>query len=65
LGCDAVISVSTFEMSHVDRTGAVDSDDDSCILGIIKKKAQGKDRDATDLVIWIDIKQLLGEMLSE
>ncbi|MBR1369520.1 chemotaxis protein CheW [Methanocalculus chunghsingensis] len=62
---DDVLSVSTFEMSHVDQTGAVDSDDDSCILGIIKKKAQGKDRDATDLVIWIDIKQLLGEMLSE
>ncbi|MCP1714437.1 purine-binding chemotaxis protein CheW [Methanocalculus alkaliphilus] len=61
---DDVLSVSTFEMSYVDRTGAVDSDDYSCTLGIIKKKSQAKDKEATDLVIWIDIKQLLGEMLS-
>ena len=60
---DDVLSVSTFETSQVDRTGAVDSDDDSCILGIIKKKSQAKDKEATDLVIWIDIKQLLGDML--
>ncbi|MCP1661404.1 MAG: purine-binding chemotaxis protein CheW [Methanocalculus sp. MSAO_Arc1] len=61
---DDVLSVSTFEMSQVDETGAADdTDEDSCILGIIKKKGQAKERDATDLIIWVDIKQLLGEML--
>lgn len=60
---DDVLSVSTFEMNQVDRTGAADTDDDSCILGIIKKKTRVKDKDLTDLIIWIDIRQLLGEML--
>ena len=60
---DDVLSVSTFEMNQVDRTGAADVDDDSSILGIIKKKTWVKDKDQTDLIIWIEIKQLLGEML--
>jgi len=60
---DDVLSVSTFEMNQVDRTGAADVDDDSSILGIIKKKTRVKDKDQTDLIIWIDIKQLLGDML--
>lgn len=60
---DDVLSVSTFEMNQVDRTGAADDDDDSSILGIIKKKTRVKDKDQTDLIIWIEIKQLLGEML--
>jgi hypothetical protein len=29
------------------------------IIGIIKKKIRIKDRDSTELIIWIDVKQLL------
>ncbi|MCP1661408.1 MULTISPECIES: chemotaxis protein CheW [Methanocalculus] len=62
---DDVLSVSTFEMNQVDKTGSADTDEDSSILGIIKKKIRVKDKDTTDLIIWIDIKSLLGEMLRE
>jgi purine-binding chemotaxis protein CheW len=62
---DDVLSISTFEINQVGRTGAADTDDDSCTLRIIMKKIQVKDRDLTDLIIRIDIRQLLEEIMKK
>jgi purine-binding chemotaxis protein CheW len=59
---DDVSSVSTFEMSHVDNTTASISNEDTAIIGIIKKKVRVKDKDVNELIIWIDIKKLLSDI---
>ena len=56
---DDVSSVSTFEMSNVDKTTASISNEDTSIIGIIKKKVRVKDKDINELIIWVDIKKLL------
>jgi len=56
---DDVTSVSTFEGGQVDYTSASVSKDDTAIVGIIKKKVKIKDREANELIIWIDVRQLL------
>jgi purine-binding chemotaxis protein CheW len=61
---DDVSSVSTFELEQVDQSSASFSKEDSAILGIIKKKVRVKDRDETDLVIWIDIRKMLADLES-
>jgi purine-binding chemotaxis protein CheW len=61
---DDVSSVSTFELEQVDQSSASFSKEDSAILGIIKKKVRVKDRDETDLVIWIDIRKILADLES-
>lgn len=62
---DDVSSVSTFEMSQVDNTTASLSNEDSAIIGIIKKKIRVKEKDVNELIIWIDIKKLLGDIDSK
>ena len=59
---DDVTSVSTFDMSDIDKTSAADSNDDTAILGIIKKKVKDKDHEKNELIIWIDIKYLLKDI---
>jgi len=59
---DDVTSVSTFEGNQVDRTSASISHEDTAIIGIIKRKARVKDKEVNELIIWIDIKKLLGDL---
>lgn len=58
---DDVLTVSTFNASQVDET-ATTGDESSHILGIIKKKIKDKDKESTELVIWLDVKTLLQDM---
>lgn len=61
---DDVTSVSTFDAAEVDRDQDTFIRDGSAatILGIIKKKVREKERDQNELIIWIDVKKLLGEI---
>jgi purine-binding chemotaxis protein CheW len=56
---DDVSSVSTFSSSQVEKTSAAVNSDDTNILGIIRKKTRVRDKETTDLIIWIDIRQIL------
>ena len=58
---DDVLTVSTYYASQVDET-ATSGEESSHILGVIKKKIKEKDRETTDLVIWLDISSLIKEM---
>jgi Chemotaxis signal transduction protein len=59
---DDVTSVSTFESTQVDRTSASISHEDTAIIGIIKRRIRVRDRESHELIIWIDIKKLLGDL---
>jgi len=57
---DDVSSVSTFSLAEVDKTAIAETGADTHIIGIIKKQTRIKERDITELIIWIDIRHLLG-----
>ena len=59
---DDVTSVSTFEGNQVDHTSASVSKEETSIIGIIKRKVKVKDKEINELIIWINIKQLLGDI---
>lgn len=59
---DDVTSVSTFDESLVDYTSASVSKEDTAIIGIIKKKVKIREKESNELIIWIDIKKLLGDI---
>ena len=59
---DDVTSVSTFAGNQVDYTSASVSKEETSIIGIIKRKIKVKDKEINELIIWIDIKQLLGDI---
>jgi purine-binding chemotaxis protein CheW len=59
---DDVSSVSTFGMDMVDTTSESVDQDDTAILGIIKKKVNVKDKEVSELIIWIDIKPLVKDI---
>ena len=59
---DDVSSVSTINMGQVDSTATTIRQQDSSIIGIIKKKVRVKDKDINELVIWIDIKPLIQDI---
>jgi len=59
---DDVTSVSTFDEEQVDYTSASVSNDDTAIIGIIKRKVKVQDKETNELIIWIDIKRLLGDI---
>jgi purine-binding chemotaxis protein CheW len=61
---DDVSSVSTFEADLVDYTSASVNREDTTIIGIIKRKVRVRDRETTELIIWIDIKALLRDIMS-
>jgi purine-binding chemotaxis protein CheW len=56
---DNVSSVTTFDRSAVDTSTSMVEQNNSAIIGIIKKKIRIKDRDAHELLILIDIKRLV------
>jgi purine-binding chemotaxis protein CheW len=59
---DDVLSVSTFDLTDIDKTSAGEGNNDTAILGIIKKKVKDKDHEKNELIIWIDIKYLLRDI---
>jgi len=59
---DDVTSVSTFEGDQVDYTSASVNKEATSIIGIIKRKARVNDKEINELIIWIDIRQLLGDI---
>jgi len=59
---DDVTSVSTFEANQVDYTSVSVSNEDTAILGIIKRKIKVKDKEKNELIIWIDIRRLLSDI---
>jgi purine-binding chemotaxis protein CheW len=59
---DDVLAVSTFEKGDVDAASTAGAGDDEAILGIIKKKTKDKDKEVSELVIWIDIRKTLSIM---
>lgn len=58
---DDVLSVSTFDRTDVDGTSAGIYNEDSAIMGIIRKKVRSHDREITDLIIWIGLGRILNE----
>jgi purine-binding chemotaxis protein CheW len=61
---DDVLSVSTFMRNQVDTSPASINRGESHVIGIIRKSTRIKDKDVTELVIWIDIREILGEVAS-
>ena len=59
---DDVLAVSTFEEGDVDAASTAGAGDDEAILGIIKKKIKDKENEVSELVIWIDVRQILSIM---
>jgi len=57
---DDVLTVSTFVRADVDSTVTSGVDED-LIIGIIRKKTRIRDSETTELIIWIDIRNLLRE----
>jgi purine-binding chemotaxis protein CheW len=55
---DDVLSVSTFEKSEVDTNLEGATWGESAILGTIRRKTKEQDKEKTDLIIWIDIREL-------
>lgn len=58
---DEVLTVSTYSSGQVDET-ATTGDEGTHILGIIKKKTREKEKESTQLVIWLDVKQLIKDI---
>lgn len=61
---DDVTSVSTFEADQVDYTSASMNREDTAVLGIIKRKVRIRDKETNELIIWIDIRVLLRDIMS-
>ncbi|MFA4861848.1 chemotaxis protein CheW [Methanoregula sp.] len=59
---DDVTSVSTFEANQVDYTSASISQEDTAIIGIIKRKVKVQEKEKNELIIWIDIKAILADI---
>jgi len=59
---DDVLAVSTFERGNIDSASASGTREDAAILGIIKKRIKEKEHERNELVIWIDIRHLLGDI---
>jgi purine-binding chemotaxis protein CheW len=60
---DDVRSVSTFGRDQVDDAATVNGGGNTHIIGIIKKKQNVRGREETELIIWIDIRQILKDIL--
>ena len=59
---DDVTSVSTFGQAQVDYTSSYLSQEDTAIIGIIKKKVKIQDTESSELIIWIDVRKLLADV---
>jgi len=59
---DDVLSVSMFEKSDVDTNIDGENWGEAAILGTIRRKSKEQDKEKTDLIIWIDIRELTRSM---
>ena len=59
---DDVLAVSTFEQGDVDAASTAGAGEDDAILGIIKKRSKDKENEISELIIWIDIRQIMKVM---
>ncbi len=55
---DDVLAVSTFEHTDIDINKDGGNWGDPAILGTIRRKTKEQEKEKTDLIIWIDIRQL-------
>ena len=55
---DDVLAVSMFEQKDIDTNKEGGNWGDAAILGTIRRKIKEQDKEKTDLIIWIDIRQL-------
>lgn len=55
---DDVLAVSMFEQRDIDTNKEGGNWGDPAILGTIRRKTREQDKEKTDLIIWIDIRQL-------
>ena len=55
---DDVLAVSMFEQKDIDTNKEGGNWGDAAILGTIRRKTKEQDKENTDLIIWIDIRQL-------
>ena len=56
---DDVLSVSTYDQSDVDRSSASIYNDDTAIMGIIRKKVRIREKEVSELIVWIGISRIL------
>lgn len=61
---DDVTSVSTFEGDQIDDTTSSMNREGTGILGILKRKVKIQEKETNELIIWINIRTLLGDILS-
>lgn len=59
---DDVTSVSTFETTQVDYASGAMNNEDTAILGIIKKKVKIANKETSELIIWLDIRKLIEDI---
>jgi len=59
---DDVLAVTTFDQRDVDRSSASLYNDDTAIVGIIRKKVRVHDKEISDLIVWIGIRQILRDI---
>jgi len=55
---DDVLAVSMFEHTDIDTNKEGSNWGDAAILGTIRRKTKEQEKEKTDLIIWIDIRQL-------
>ena len=55
---DDVLAVSMFEQKDIDTNKEGGNWGDAAILGTIRRKTNEHEKEKTDLIIWIDIRQL-------
>lgn len=58
---DEVLTVSTYTSRQVDET-ATSGEEGTHILGIIKKNIREKEKETTQLIIWLDVKRLIRDI---
>jgi len=59
---DEVLAVSTYTDSDIDRRGSGGDDTGDHIIGVIKKKTKEGDKERTDLIIWIHIRDIMRQI---
>ena len=62
---DDVTSVSTFETTQVDYALGAMNNEDTAILGIIKKKVKVNNKETNELIIWLDIRKLIEDIQAD
>ena len=59
---DDVLAVTTYTDNDIDKDAHASQNTERDILGIIRKKTKTGDRDKSELIIWLDIKKMIGRV---